>query len=72
MSVRCSQGEECIINKFGIAHCQCPESCEPIMRPVCSKDGSTFTSECELRRAGCLTKMGIEIAYTGSLHYKCS
>ncbi|XP_057656608.1 agrin-like isoform X3 [Diorhabda carinulata] len=65
MSVRCNQGEECIINKFGIAHCECPDRCEPIMRPVCSKDGRTYTSECELRKAACVTQANIEIAYTG-------
>ncbi|CAG9855043.1 unnamed protein product [Phyllotreta striolata] len=64
-SVRCTRGEECVINKFGIAHCQCPESCEPIMRPVCSKDGRTFASECELKRTGCVSKTNIEIAYSG-------
>lgn len=58
-------GEECAINKFGIAHCQCPPACEPIMRPVCSKDGRTFPSECELKRTGCLTRTTIEIAYAG-------
>ncbi|KAG5885807.1 hypothetical protein JTB14_001416 [Gonioctena quinquepunctata] len=65
ISVRCTLGEECTINKFGIAHCQCPPSCEPIMRPVCSKDGRTFPSECELKRAGCLARTTIEIAYAG-------
>nr|CAH7713081.1 unnamed protein product [Callosobruchus chinensis] len=65
MSVRCTMGEECAINKFGIAHCQCPSSCEPVMRPVCSKDGRTFPSECELRRAACSGRSNIEIAYAG-------
>lgn len=65
MSVRCSFGEECAINKFGIAQCQCPSNCEPIMRPVCSKDDRTFPSECEMKRAACLGKTAIEITYTG-------
>ncbi|XP_063914885.1 agrin-like isoform X2 [Zophobas morio] len=65
MSVRCTLGEECAINKFGIAHCQCPPTCEPIMRPVCSKDGRTFPSDCELKRTGCLTRTTIEISYAG-------
>lgn len=65
MSVRCSLGEECAINKFGIAQCQCPSNCEPMMRPVCSKDGKTFASECELKRTACLGKTSIEMAYTG-------
>lgn len=65
LSVRCTLGEECAIDRYGIAHCQCQPMCEPIMRPVCSKDGRTFPSECELRRSACIQKAVIEIAYTG-------
>ncbi|KAH1022933.1 hypothetical protein HUJ04_012244 [Dendroctonus ponderosae] len=64
-SARCTAGQECSINKFGIAECLCPPECEPTMRPVCSKDGRTFTSECELKRAACLSRTEIEITYTG-------
>ncbi|XP_066155435.1 agrin-like isoform X4 [Euwallacea fornicatus] len=64
-SARCTAGQECSINKFGIAECVCPPECEPTMRPVCSKDGRTFPSECELKRAACLSRTTIEIAYTG-------
>lgn len=35
------------------------------MRPVCSTDGQTYSSECELKRAGCLSRSSIEIAYSG-------
>lgn len=35
------------------------------MRPVCSKDGHTYPSECELKRAACLQRAEISIAYTG-------
>lgn len=58
-------GEECAIDKYGIARCQCPPECEPIMRPVCSRDGDTFQSECELRRSACLQQMTIEVGYSG-------
>lgn len=58
-------GEECAIDKYGIARCQCAPECESIMRPVCSKDGHTFPSECELKRSACLQKTTIDIAYTG-------
>ncbi|KAL1493054.1 hypothetical protein ABEB36_011193 [Hypothenemus hampei] len=64
-SARCTPGQECSINKYGIAECVCPPECEPTMRPVCSKDGRTFPSECELKRTSCLTRTTIEIAYTG-------
>lgn len=65
LSVRCILGEECAIDRYGIARCQCQPMCEPVMRPVCSKDGRTFPSECELRRSACLQRTVIEIAYTG-------
>ncbi|GJQ68230.1 hypothetical protein Trydic_g10765 [Trypoxylus dichotomus] len=65
MSVECVFGEECTINKYGIARCECPPLCEQIMRPVCTKDGRTFPSECEMKRSACLTRTTIEIAYTG-------
>ncbi|KAL3289355.1 hypothetical protein HHI36_022791 [Cryptolaemus montrouzieri] len=64
-SVLCSIGEECSINKFGIAHCECPQSCEPVMRPVCTKEGRTFPSECEMQRAACLSRTPMEIVYRG-------
>lgn len=60
-SVICSYGEECSINKFGIAHCECPQNCEPVMRPVCSKEGRTFPSECEMHRSACLSRTPMEI-----------
>ncbi|XP_030748435.1 agrin-like isoform X2 [Sitophilus oryzae] len=65
MTARCTSGQECSINKYGIAECVCPPECEPTMRPVCSKDGRTFPSECELKRTSCLARTTIEIAYTG-------
>lgn len=58
-------GEECSINKFGIARCECGPDCEPVMRPVCAVDGRTFSSECELKRAACHAKMPIEVAHPG-------
>ncbi|CAG9816696.1 unnamed protein product [Phaedon cochleariae] len=64
-SVRCTPDEECAINKFGIAHCECPPTCEPVMRPVCSKEGRTYPSECEMKRAACSARTRIEIAYAG-------
>ncbi|XP_060515918.1 agrin-like isoform X3 [Cylas formicarius] len=64
-SARCTFDQECSINKYGIAECVCPPECEPIMRPVCSSDGRAFPSECELKRAACLTRTPIKIAYAG-------
>ncbi|XP_044740905.1 agrin-like isoform X2 [Chrysoperla carnea] len=65
LGVQCAYGEECIINKYGIAQCECPPECEPIMRPVCSTDKRTFPSMCELKREACNTRTKIEVAYTG-------
>ena len=66
LSVHCQAGEECDINKFGIARCECPPQCEPIMRPVCGQDGRTYESLCEMRRASCMQKKLIEVKHTGS------
>lgn len=57
--------EECVINKLGYARCECPTGCQPIMRPVCSKDGRTYSSECEMRLSACKARTSIEVAYTG-------
>lgn len=65
MSIHCAFGEECAINKYGIARCECPPQCEQIMRPVCTKDGRTFPSECEMKRSACLARTTIGVAYTG-------
>lgn len=65
MSLKCVNGEECMINKYGIARCECPSECEPVVRPVCGKDSKTYDNECELRKASCLSKKNIEVAYTG-------
>ena len=66
LSVHCQVGEECDINKFGIARCECPPPCEPIMRTVCGDDGRTYESLCEMRRASCTQKKLIEVKHAGS------
>ncbi|XP_033609084.1 agrin isoform X4 [Cryptotermes secundus] len=66
VSLLCKSGEECGIDKFGIAHCECPPQCEPVMRPVCGQDGRTYESQCEMRRAACMQKKLLEVKYTGS------
>lgn len=55
-----------MINKYGIARCECPSVCEPVVRPVCGKDSKTYDNDCELRRASCLTRTDIQIVYTGA------
>nr|CAD7395885.1 unnamed protein product [Timema cristinae] len=69
VSVHCQSGQECAITKYGIAQCECPPECEPVMRPVCGKDGRTYDSSCELGRVSCLNKKSVEVAYTGSCEF---
>lgn len=57
--------EECNINKYGIAECKCPTNCEPVIKPICSKDGRTFTSECEMKKTGCRARETIEMLHMG-------
>ncbi|XP_012134938.1 agrin isoform X3 [Megachile rotundata] len=63
---KCGPYEQCVINRQGIASCECGPECEPVMRPVCARGGKTYTSLCELKRQACLTKTNIEVAYTGT------
>ncbi|XP_015598499.1 agrin isoform X2 [Cephus cinctus] len=63
---QCGSVQQCAIDRYGIAKCECGPECEPVMRPVCARGGTTFTSLCELKRRACLTKTDIEFAYTGA------
>lgn len=63
---KCGPYEQCVINRQGIASCECGVECEPVMRPVCARGGKTYTSLCELKRQACLTRTNIEVAYTGT------
>jgi len=55
-----------VINRQGIASCECGPECEPVMRPVCARGGTTYMSMCELKRQACLIRSNIEVAYTGT------
>ncbi|XP_017763694.1 PREDICTED: agrin-like [Eufriesea mexicana] len=63
---KCGPYEQCVINRQGIASCECGPECEEVMRPVCARGGKTYMSLCELKRQACLTKTNIEVAYTGT------
>jgi agrin len=64
--IRCTPGQECVINKFGIAKCECPGECETVVRPTCGDDGRTYDSPCELRRSACLTRRRVTIGHAGA------
>lgn len=63
---QCGSYQQCAIDRYGIAKCECGPECEPVMRPVCARGGTTYTSLCELKRHACLNKSNIEFAYTGA------
>ncbi|XP_065218165.1 agrin-like isoform X2 [Planococcus citri] len=73
-NVKCKSNEECIINKYGIAACECISDCEPIIRPVCGLDGVTYDSFCHLQQSSCQLKSNVTLAYNGVCgeHGACS
>lgn len=62
----CSEVQQCEIDRYGITKCECGPECEPVMKPVCARGGTTYKSLCELKRQACITKSNIEVAYTGT------
>ncbi|XP_043286401.1 agrin-like isoform X3 [Venturia canescens] len=63
---QCSTVQQCAIDRYGIAKCECGSECEPVMRPVCAKGGKTYPSLCDLKRQACSMNTTIEVAYTGN------
>lgn len=63
----CWEGEQCAVNRLGLAECRCPESngCDTSVRPVCGTDGQTYESKCHLERAGCDKRSAVAVAYHG-------
>ncbi|XP_047735915.1 agrin [Hyalella azteca] len=64
-AVSCLAGEVCKIDSFGLARCECPPRCEPVVIPVCGSDGVTYDSHCELRRAACIRQLDITVQFVG-------
>ncbi|GFW86533.1 hypothetical protein TNCV_4333171 [Trichonephila clavipes] len=65
-NIVCGPFEDCNIDKYGIASCQCQPSCEYVMKPVCGSNGQTYSNECELQRNACLMKRHVTVVYKGA------
>ncbi|KAG8184137.1 hypothetical protein JTE90_008916 [Oedothorax gibbosus] len=64
-NLQCGHGQDCDIDRYGIATCRCTPVCEPVMRPVCGEDGATYHSDCDMRRSGCEAQKELRFAYRG-------
>ncbi|XP_054168676.1 agrin-like isoform X2 [Oppia nitens] len=64
-TLKCNHFEECEIDRYGIATCQCSPSCSPILRPVCGSDGNVYDSECDLQRQACILHKEIHVKHSG-------
>lgn len=70
-NLQCGPGQDCDIDRYGIATCRCTPGCEPVMRPVCGQDGNTYHSRCDMRRSGCEMQKAIELHYRGACGEIC-
>lgn len=55
--LKCKDGQHCVLNEAGAAHCVCMDSCTKYNEPrsaVCSLRNVTYDSECEFNRQMCL------------------
>ncbi|XP_064092109.1 agrin-like isoform X6 [Macrobrachium nipponense] len=64
-AISCMAGEECNVDKKGIARCECPMPCEKVMRPCAETDGETYDNLCELQRSVCVNQVDIDVSYNG-------
>ena len=62
----CSHGQDCEVDKQGIANCVCSQTCEPIVRPVCANNGNTFDNLCEMELNGCQDRLELVAKYFGT------
>ncbi|XP_043244831.1 agrin-like, partial [Amphibalanus amphitrite] len=63
-ALRCSEYERCEIDRGGVARCTCPDTCEPVVRPVCASDGRTYDNTCRLELERCRSGRAMH-----ALHY---
>uniref|UniRef100_A0A665WYQ5 Agrin n=1 Tax=Echeneis naucrates TaxID=173247 RepID=A0A665WYQ5_ECHNA len=63
--------EECLFNAVCLveqlsARCSCePIECDGTYKPLCGKDGHTYTNDCMRRKAECLSKTHIPVKHPG-------
>uniref|UniRef100_A0A8C0X1A9 Agrin n=1 Tax=Castor canadensis TaxID=51338 RepID=A0A8C0X1A9_CASCN len=62
--VQCTLGATCAV-KNGKAACECQQVCSGVYDPVCSSDGVTYGSICELEAMACALGREIQVARRG-------
>ncbi|XP_050838696.1 agrin [Serinus canaria] len=61
----CQLGAVCL-NRRGAARCSCERiACDGAFRPLCARDGRTYGSDCQRRRAECLQQQHIPARHSG-------
>ncbi|XP_037096037.1 agrin isoform X3 [Syngnathus acus] len=64
-SEECRFNAVCVVEQLN-ARCSCdPIECDGTYKPVCGKDGRTYTNECARRKAECLAKTLIPVKHAG-------
>ncbi|CAF1081886.1 unnamed protein product [Didymodactylos carnosus] len=60
-SLKCQDGETCVLNKDGDAECACISECEDPKDErlmICTSSNNTYTSDCEFLQTQCLCRKG--------------
>ena len=63
-SRHCGEYERCEIDGDGAARCTCPDTCQPVVRPVCASDDRTYDNTCLMELERCRSGRAMH-----ALHY---